>query len=586
MHVGGFVNSMSQTHTISKTTAANWKRLNHNVEGRLMKRANKILSQKRTVVAGYLQSVAAEKVLRIVSGLPFPVESIMRYLCECMLRRHGLWRRDYVRRVFQQFPPPAPVRGRIPTVVWDEGVDVLGFVYQSLLTEGERNQSGQYYTTSHIARTMLAGLRVRKGERFLDPCCGSGAFLMQVETDDPLRLYGVDTNPVAVMLATTNLMVKYARYRFIPQLYCRDFLADGEGGWDATTRFDYICTNPPWGPDKDKTYVAPGISSHERSSLFFVKSLFWLKPGGILNFLLPNALLHTAVHRDFRRVVLQQTTLRSINVYANRFDGVFTGFFSICVEAATTMEQTYEVHTTSGTHVCRVAHADYPQMRLPLCPPDETQEAIVRKMKSKGNDTLTHSQWALGIVTGNNKGMLMNERTLSAEPILTGKQIQPFIAAEQTPFIEFAPSRFQQCAREAFYRAPEKLVYRFIARHPIVAYDNCQRLCLNSANILIPEIEGISVRCVGALLNSSLYRFYYIVHFPDIKVLKRNLQQLPFPKLDECQQARLGQAVGKVYADGATRENLDHLDRVVFDIFGISDAERNYVYRRIGGTGE
>ena len=207
-------------------------------------------------------------------------------------------------------------------------------------------------------------------------------------------------------------------------------------------------------------------------------------------------------------------------------------------------------------------------------------------MKQKRNDALTHSQWALGIVTGNNKQWLMNSRTLLAEPILTGKQIQPFVAAGQTPFIEFSPSRFQQCARERFYRAPEKLVYRFIARHPIVAYDNQQRLCLNSANILIPDIEGIPVRWVGALLNSSLYHFYYIVHFPDIKVLKRNLQQLPFPKLDDRQQQCLGMAVGKVYEEGASRESVGLLDKVVFDIFGITDAERSYVYRRIGTTEE
>ena len=576
-----------KTSAISKSTAANWKRLDTTGNGRLTQRANKTLSQRKTLVTTYVQSAAAEEVLRRVEGLPHPVEGIMSYLCMCKLRRYGLWRSTRVKRIFRQQPQPAPLRRRIPPAVWDEEEDILGYVYQSLLTEGERNQTGRYYTTHPVTRTMLENVKLKRGERLLDPCCGSGAFLMQAECADPSLLYGVDTDPVAVMLATTNLLCKYAHRRFVPHIYCHDFLADAKGcGWEPDIRFQYIFTNPPWGTDKEWKYSVQGIHSHERASLFFAQALAWLKPGGTLHFLLPNALLHAQMHSDFRQLVMEHTTMRSIHLYDGRFDGVFTGFFSLCVEGSTTAEQAYEVHTSAGTHLRRLTPTDRRIHRIPVTPADATEDSIVNKMKQKRNDALTHSQWALGIVTGNNKQWLMNSRTLLAEPILTGKQIQPFVAAGQTPFIEFSPSRFQQCARERFYRAPEKLVYRFIARHPIVAYDNQQRLCLNSANILIPDIEGIPVRWVGALLNSSLYHFYYIVHFPDIKVLKRNLQQLPFPKLDDRQQPCLGMAVGKVYEEGASRESVGLLDKVVFDIFGITDAERSYVYRRIGATEE
>ena len=125
------------------------------------------------------------------------------------------------------------------------------------------------------------------------------------------------------------------------------------------------------------------------------------------------------------------------------------------------------------------------------------------------------------------------------------------------------------------------MIYRFIAKYPIVAYDNEQKLCLNSANILIPEIAGISVRCVGALLNSALYRFYYMQKFSDLKVLKSNLQKLPFPKLSEEQRLQLKSAVSDLYKKEASTVSPSQLDMIIFSIFGLSKMEQEYVYAHI-----
>lgn len=42
------------------------------------------------------------------------------------------------------------------------------------------------------------------------------------------------------------------------------------------------------------------------------------------------------------------------------------------------------------------------------------------------------------------------------------------------------------------------------------AYDDTSSLFLNSANILIPNIPGMSTKTVLAFLNSSLYRLTVI----------------------------------------------------------------------------
>lgn len=125
------------------------------------------------------------------------------------------------------------------------------------------------------------------------------------------------------------------------------------------------------------------------------------------------------------------------------------------------------------------------------------------------------------------------------------------------------------------------MIYRFIAKYPIVAYDNKQRLCLNSANILIPELDSISIKSVAALLNSTLYRYYYSLKFSDIKVLKSNLQELPFPKLTKEQDEELSALVSDIQENSFSLEYQQKLDKIVYSIFGITEEEQKHIYSKI-----
>ena len=151
----------------------------------------------------------------------------------------------------------------------------------------------------------------------------------------------------------------------------------------------------------------------------------------------------------------------------------------------------------------------------------------------------------------------------------------------ESSYIQFNPDNFQQCAKEEYFRAPEKLIYRFIAKYPIVAYDDKQCLCLNSANILIPDLDGISVKSVAALLNSTLYHYYYSLRFSDIKVLKGNLQELPFPKLTKEQDEELSALVTDIQSTSYSIEYKHELDQKVYSIFGINPIEQKQIKSRL-----
>lgn len=573
--------------SICKATEYNWRKLKSDTCGKLTKRANKTLSVKRVVASSYLNYPPANELLSVVLALSESNENIIYSLCIAYLKHKGIFDKEQVQCFFSTIPAYNYVDIKLPLGLWDSGEDVIGFVYQSLMTEGERNLTGQYYTNKKIVEYILEGKTLEDGETFLDPCCGSGAFLMSVKTNTPACLYGFDINPVAVMVAGTNLLVKYSKYNFIPNVYCLDFLLNNYSldrmGNRIPSSFDNIYTNPPWGTDKEGEYARlyPNITSKERSSMVILHSLERLSTNGNLYFLLPMSLLKIKTHRDIRKYMLSNSTIIKIDLYDDRFDGVFTNFFSIKLEKSIPLIQEYDVIKDSEIVKIKLSDSERSEGTISLEQLTHIDDSIMRKLESRRHDDLKHSQWALGIVTGDNKTKVKKDRGDGLEPVYVGKEVSPFILKNGTSYILFEPNEFQQCAKEEFYRAPEKLIYRFIAKYPIVAYDNQQCLCLNSANIVIPELDGVSIKSAAALLNSKLYHYYYSIKFPDIKVLKGNLQELPFPKLSIEENEKLENLVTSIQFSIFSDEHQRELDKIVYSIFDITPIEQMRIQARL-----
>ena len=160
------------------------------------------------------------------------------------------------------------------------------------------------------------------------------------------------------------------------------------------------------------------------------------------------------------------------------------------------------------------------------------------------------------------------------EAIYRGKDIERFKFAEASSFIKFCTENFQQVAPEWKYRAKEKLVYRFISKNLIFAFDDQQRLTLNSANIVIPKIQSYPTKVILALFNSSLYQFIYQKKFSTIKTLRGHLEQLPLPLWEEAVFDKVVSMVNKII-DG--KNYCDKLDAFVVKSFGYSETEIAYM---------
>ena len=555
---------------ISKATRRNWDKLKATQKGRLTRRANKSRSQKIITPEGYVMAASLPRFVDELRDTTYPLEELIFSLCAQYVEHNKVSEANR-KRFFEEYAQYNRLDVSVPRqILKNRQDDWIGFVYQSLTAEGRRILKGLYYTKPAIVDDMLADIHLVQGERFLDPCCGSGIFLMRVQHAQLEQLYGIDNDPLAVMIAKANLMVKYGDSEVYPQIFLLDFLSHAPQAL-GSMKFDYIVTNPPWGTEKGHLHESYLIQSKEKASLFFTEAFKYLNRNGMQHFLLPSSLMKIKVHSDLRRFVTHETRMESIRCHRERFKGVFTDFVSMKVSRKPVFESQSFTVTSEKNEVSRktLVPTDDDFCAIPML--DDRIEAIISKVERLRHDDLSHSLWALGIITGNNAKLLKSRMAQGLEPIYTGKDIVKYKLKPASRYIKYDRAEFQQCAKDELYRAQEKLVYKFVSSRLCFTYDDKQRLFLNSANILIPKVDGMSTKTVLAFLNSSLFNFLYVKRFDDIKILKGNLSALPFPKITPTMNEQL-----TAWVDEALKGSVDaiaEIDNVIFALYQFNNDE-------------
>ena len=559
---------------ISEATKRNWDKLKEDGNDRLTRRANKSRSQKIIIPEGYVSAGSLPRFVEELETQHYQIKDLIFSLCALYLE-HNKVNEKNKKRFFEEYPHFQKLPIEVPRqIIKNRQDDWLGFVYQSLTTEGSRILTGLYYTKPVIVEEMLQDIELTDNQRFLDPCCGSGIFLLKVKGAQPERLYGIDNDPLAVMIAKANLLVRFGGSSVYPQIYQMDFLLHAASALNGL-KFDYIVTNPPWGSEKRKKHHSEIIQSNEQSTLFFTESFKFLNTNGIQHFLMPTSVMKIKVHADFRQFIAKETSLDTIKLHHEHFKGVFTDFISLKVRKKEVKgAQNYLVETANH----EVVRKEWQPVNdgfyaVPMF--NDRIEAIINKAERLRNDDLSHSLWALGIITGNNAKVLKDKPGKGLEKIYTGKDISRYSLKEAKRFINYNRADFQQCAKDEFYRAKEKLVYKFVSGRLCFTYDDQQRLFLNSANILIPDVEDMCVKTVLAFLNSELFNFLYVKRFNDLKILKGNLSALPFPKISAETDKRLSTLV-----DAALLGNADapkEIDNLIFSLYQLDKEEINQI---------
>lgn len=139
--------------------------------------------------------------------------------------------------------------------IYEQNEDTLGLIYISLKSIKDRKATGSYYTPTKLVKKLCNNLFKMNDydkKTILDPCCGTGNFLLQLPWDIPFDyIYGNDIDEFSILIARINMALKYnitdlsLLYEHITKM---DFL-----GSDFTGKYDFIIGNPPWGYEYSET---------------------------------------------------------------------------------------------------------------------------------------------------------------------------------------------------------------------------------------------------------------------------------------------------------------------------------------------
>jgi len=475
--------------------------------------------------------------------------------------------------------------------LYEKNEDLLGRLYLSLRKIKARKQSGSYYTPEKIAKRLTDMLfptgTCTEPLTILDPACGTGSILLSLPEGCELeQVYGYDIDPMAIAIVRVNMALRYGicdKGILTGHFTVRDFLKEG-----CSKAVDLIVGNPPWGsdisPEKEagyrKKFLTAAQKQIESGNLFVEQSLRQLKDGGRLCFVLPEALLHVKTHRVARSLILKQSLVKRAEYLGEVFEKVQCPSVILLLEKHENAEQANKGNT-GNTGMVRLSPERF------LLDVSDEEFGLLQKLDVADNLVRLRGQaaFALGIVTGNNEKYLHKTKKAGSEPILKGKDIERFFVKDASAYIVFAPENYQQVAPVELYRAPEKLLYRFVGARPVFAYDDQQTLTLNSCNIVIPAIEGLDMRYIMAVFNSSVIEFWHKRVNHSMKLLRAHIEEFPIPVADaEGKQEiirmaeELRQNEKKIQRfRGQQDEGYRRLDRMVAELFGLTEAEYEIV---------
>lgn len=472
--------------------------------------------------------------------------------------------------------------------------DTLGFAYISLRDLSHRKQTGAYYTPEEIVNTLIHNLKNcvnTQNKTLCDPCCGTGNFLIGLVGNGVKieNLYGQDIDEISILITRINMFLldnSITKEQLYSQFVCSDTLSN-----TFSHKFSVVLGNPPWGYDFSKEETAYLTASYttakkrgiESYDLFIEKGISMLEEDGYLAYVLPEAILSVNSHQQVRELIVKNTSFKFVSYLGNAFSGVQCPAIILGVQKGSHGE-------TKG---CRIGlnneefiinenrSVDATSFPFNMC--DEEYDCLqaissVQNAKYLANN----AKFALGIVTGNNKEYITNEKADGMEVILKGSDIFRYAMKESDNYIHFVPEKFQQVAPTEMYRAEEKLLYRFIAEVPVFTYDNQQTLSLNSCNILIPQIEGMNIKYILAILNSSVAAYFINKKYNSVKLLRSHIESLPIPMVSAEKQNDIIKKVDHIMNSSENISGLyEELDNEIMNIYSLSEVQRKTIHNAL-----
>lgn len=471
--------------------------------------------------------------------------------------------------------------------------DILGLLYMSLNSTYNKKKKGAYYTPTKVVSDMVKKTEcyIKPGDSIIDPCCGTGNFLIElIKGGHSYKdIHGCDIDEISIFIARMNIIIfseaKEEDYNIIMKNIKKE---DSIYLINKLDRYSLCIGNPPWGSEIDEntatfagflyeTYTKRGL---ETFSLFIELGIKIIKDGGYLSYVVPETFFNVKTHSSIRKLVSSNSQMIDVRYWGNIFDGVLAPALSFITKKEKTNSFGFETCVTieNGEKHRIKKQREISDTMWNFNISDERLDLINKIGIHNENMFLEdNAEFALGIVTGNNKKFLKDSLVSNdMSPIVRGNDILKFKTKKATSFIKFEPDKFQQVAKNNLYFEEEKLLYRFISDTLVFAYDNKKTLSLNSANIVKPRLEEMPIKYILGILNSNIANYYFKLKFDSIKILRNHIEKIPLRNTSSSMKNNVIDVVNKLILEDDEKNIMylyNELNNLMYEIYDLSHEE-------------
>lgn len=139
------------------------------------------------------------------------------------------------------------------------GQDLLNLFFTTFNKYVGKADKNQAFTPDHIVSFMCDVIGINRNSRVLDPCCGSGAFLVRAMTDalsdcrnpeekrkvKEEHIFGIESEEKAFGLSTTNMLIHGDGNSNVVMDSCFN-----RGQWIREANIDRVLMNPPYNAER------------------------------------------------------------------------------------------------------------------------------------------------------------------------------------------------------------------------------------------------------------------------------------------------------------------------------------------------
>lgn len=599
-------NEILKNYNISDATLRNWKKLGYvkNIndiepseiddilKNKVGIRRNKRTSEENIIPYSYINDKniipLIVKILDLKNKYKVSIDDVLYKVIILLVKSHNLTVPKDIEKILCNRSNNVDFSKEFNEIkiTYEENNDFLGCLYMSLLSVGKKDTNGIFYTPYKIVNEIVESIKINQNEKIVDPGCGSGNFLIQIykkmksekiPTEKIINnIYGFDIDPVACFLAKINIYLLDNNIEFNKiNIHTLDYLND-----ECNIKFDHIIGNPPWGKKynaeekrllKEKYGIA--FSKLDSFSQFILHSFDLLNDKGYLSFVLPSSILNIAVHESIRKFLLNNKI-----IYIKKIGREFTEIVTDVI--------LLQVRKEEGKNNTLLFNNDKIKQELfnnnsnsNFIVTDEIAMSILNKVKNHPHYHLDKGvEYALGIVTGNNKEYISNIKQKDYEPIISGKEITKykFNYQEIKNYIKYERNKLQQVANENLYRNKNKIIYKFIGKKLCFAIENKGILTLNSANIICLD-DSFDINYISAVLNSRITQLFFDESFDTHKVLKNHIKSFYIPLFKESITSQIALITSKI---ASCEKYNEEIENILYSSLKLTDEEIEYLKSR------